>query len=124
MVFAIFFSLVYFLFLSLTLRMEISYIVWQDETQAQMTMDMLVMDSVSCALVSISLPAFLAAFLVFGSLIRKTLKTAFKGQFESHEQSIMLAMVLLEVGLALVVVRFTFESMAQTLLQTWVTSMV
>jgi len=77
-----------------------------------MTEDILVLDGISCAIVSIAMPAFLAAFLALGSFIRKTLSTAFKDQFEAHEQSVMLASVLLAIGIAMVFVRFTFEAFA------------
>jgi hypothetical protein len=51
--------------------MQVSYIEWQTKaSQAEMTENMLILDSVSCAIVSISMPAFFVAFIAFGNFIR------------------------------------------------------
>lgn len=53
--------------------MEITYTEWEKKSPVEMTHDMLVMDTVSCVIVALTMPAFTAAFFVLGYMIIKVL---------------------------------------------------
>jgi hypothetical protein len=77
-VFIIFFSMIYILFVFLTLREKIDFVKWQSSDEAQKDIDMLVLDSLSATIVALTMPAFLFGFIAYGHLMIKTLGGLFK----------------------------------------------
>jgi hypothetical protein len=75
-----------------------------------MTKDMLILDTVSCIVVAITMPAFTIAFFGLGFMILKVLRIFFKGQFNEKEKSIKKSIWLLGMSTLMVSLRFLLEA--------------
>jgi MFS family permease len=122
-VFIIFFSMIYFLFVFLTLREKVSFDKWETKSEAQMDSDMLVLDTLSCTIVALTMPAFLLGFASYGHYNRKALNGLFHDRFKSQERAILVATVLLGACTASMILLFSFDALAQLTVQKWVQAM-
>ena len=89
-----------------------------------MTTSVLVLDTVSCTIIAVTMPAFAVAFASFSSQMRKTLKKEFRGIFRSQEISIHYSSNLLCVGCTTMALLYLFEAVAQKRLESWITNLV
>lgn len=89
-----------------------------------MTTSVLVLDTVSCIIIAVTMPAFAVAFATFSSQMRKTLKKEFKGIFRSQEITIHYSSNLLCIGCMTMSLLYLFEAIAQGKVESWISNMV
>lgn len=89
-----------------------------------MTTSVLVLDTVSCTIIAVTMPAFAVAFAIFSSQMRKTLKKEFKGIFRSQEITIHYSSNLLCIGCMTMSLLYLFEAIAQGKVESWISNMV